>query len=64
MKLRLPFALGLAMAMASVTLAGINLWPFTPPGRRGRAAASDATGASPELRRWLEDSLYSGWNPV
>ena len=56
MKLRLPFALGLAMA--SVTLAVINLWPFTPPGEGARTAASDAAGAPPELRPWLGDSLY------
>ena len=56
MKLRLPFALGLAMA--SVTLAVINLWPFTPPGQGGRTAACDVAGAPLELRPWLADSLY------
>lgn len=57
MKLRLPFALGLAMA--SVTLAVQNLWPFTPPGETARTEASASDKAPEALRPWLRDALYT-----
>ncbi len=56
MKLRLPFALGLAMAC--VTLAVMRLWPFTPPGEATRTAAAAGDGAPEVLRPWLQDHLY------
>lgn len=56
MKLRLPLALGLAMA--SVTLAVKNLWPFTPPEQLVRTEAAAPDRAPSSLRPWLKDSLY------
>ena len=56
MKLRLPFAL--ALAVASLTLAAVKLWPFTPPDRAARLAAADAGSAPEALRPYMEDALY------
>jgi hypothetical protein len=56
MKLRLPFALGLAIA--SVTMAVINLWPFTPPDAASRIRAAAVDEAPEVLRPMLADRLY------
>lgn len=56
MKWRLPFALGLAIA--SMTMAVINLWPFTPPDAASRIRAAAVDEAPEVLRPMLADRLY------
>jgi len=56
MKIRLPIALG--VAIASVTMAVTNLWPFMPPDAAARLGACHAAAAPEPLRPLLADPLY------